>query len=205
MNQRLKNVIFSIGLISVLVGCNSNLVKLPTTFLVIDLDKNGIEGIGYQESQTYFDMDGDGVKEKTGWLTKEDGFLVLDANLNGSIDDLAEMLVDPTQTRHAKLLQHDSDGDGKITSTDTIWKKLLVWQDRDSDGSADDGELKKLDSLGVAALELEVKSLGASTATGIDITGFSQSVFADGRATEMYEAQFYTTKDFDEYEKNKDR
>jgi hypothetical protein len=201
MKKYVSGLFLIIGLSPVLVGCNSKPVNLPTTLLVIDLDGNGIEGISYRDGHTYFDMDGDGVKEKTSWLTEGDGFLVLDANLNDRVDNLAEMLVGATQTRHAALSKYDSNGDGKITAADEVWGKLSVWEDRDSDGSADDGELKRLNLSGITALDLEVEDLGG-TGNGIDENVMSQVTFTDGRNSALIEARFYTTKDMREYQKN---
>lgn len=55
--------------------------------LVLDLDGDGIETVGVGiTSPVLFDQNGDGVKEGTGWIKADDGFLVLDRNGNGAID-----------------------------------------------------------------------------------------------------------------------
>ena len=50
--------------------------------LVVDLDGDGIETIGLDSSNAMFDLDGDGFREKTGWISKDDGILVIDRNYN---------------------------------------------------------------------------------------------------------------------------
>jgi hypothetical protein len=58
--------------------------------LAIDLDGDGIETIG-ADGTVVFDHDGDGVKTGTGWVSGDDGLLVLDQNGNGTIDTGAEL------------------------------------------------------------------------------------------------------------------
>jgi hypothetical protein len=49
--------------------------------LTLDLDGDGIESRGIdQTNPILFDHDGDGIKHATGWITADDGFLVLDRN-----------------------------------------------------------------------------------------------------------------------------
>lgn len=38
-----------------------------------------------------FDSDGDGVKNRTGWISPDDGFLVFDRNGDGLINDGGEL------------------------------------------------------------------------------------------------------------------
>jgi hypothetical protein len=66
---------------------------LPRDPLALDLDGDGIETIGINGYDTVlFDHNGDGVKTGTGWVKSDDGFLVLDRNGNGLIDDGSELL-----------------------------------------------------------------------------------------------------------------
>jgi hypothetical protein len=51
--------------------------------LVLDLDGDGIETLG-QQAVTYFDHDGNGFAELTGWVQGDDGFLVFDRNGDGA-------------------------------------------------------------------------------------------------------------------------
>lgn len=51
------------------------LKSLP--FLVVDLDGDGIELIPLEESNVYFDVDGDGLAERTQWVHPDDGFIFL--------------------------------------------------------------------------------------------------------------------------------
>jgi hypothetical protein len=97
--------------------------------LIIDLDGDGIEtsqiGAGIR-----FDHDANLFAEDTGWLSGDDGFLVLDANGNGRIDDGREFFGGAGQTGAEELAGYDSNGDGKINAADVIWNDLRVWQIR---------------------------------------------------------------------------
>lgn len=53
--------------------------------IVLDLDGDGVELIARDQATVYFDMDGDGIRERTGWYSGDDALLVVDANRNGRI------------------------------------------------------------------------------------------------------------------------
>ena len=92
---------------------------------------------------------GDLFREKTGWLKGDDGFLALDSNGNGRIDDISELFGNRFEGGYAELARYDSNGDGKISQADLIWSELRVWQDYNRDGITDTGELKSLSALGI--------------------------------------------------------
>ncbi len=62
----------------------------PRDPLVIDLGKKGIE-LTNVDGGVHFDLDKNGFAEKTAWIGTEDGFLALDRNGNGIIDDGGEL------------------------------------------------------------------------------------------------------------------
>ncbi|MDY3205838.1 MAG: calcium-binding protein, partial [Arcobacter sp.] len=130
--------------------------------LVLDLNGNGINSTRLNESSVYFDMDGDGFKERTAWVENGDGLLVLDKNANGTIDNGSELFGNFTALADGNnaddgfsaLLQHDENKDGKIDKNDAIYNKLNVWVDANQDGITDAGELKSLEQAGVASVNL---------------------------------------------------
>ncbi len=71
--------------------------------IVLDLDGDGYELTTQRNSGVYFEFDGDGYAEKTGWVRPDDGFLVLDANANGIVEDASEFFGDETQGGFAEL------------------------------------------------------------------------------------------------------
>ncbi len=65
---------------------------LPMT---LDLDGDGVETVSVNDG-VYFDHDGNGFAEKSGWVSKDDAILVRDLNNNGQIDDGSELFGDQT-------------------------------------------------------------------------------------------------------------
>lgn len=130
--------------------------------LVLDLNGNGNSSTRLNESSVYFDMDGDGFKERTAWVENGDGLLVLDKNSNGIIDNGSELFGNFTALADGNsaddgfsaLLQHDENRDGKIDQNDAIYNQLNVWVDENQDGITDTGELKGLAEAGVASVNL---------------------------------------------------
>jgi hypothetical protein len=124
--------------------------------LVLDLDGDGIETLGITSTtQVLFDYDEDGVKTGTGWIKGDDGFVVLDRNGNGTIDNGGELFGDQTLVNGAKasdgfaaLSAEDTNHNGKFDAGDTNFTKVRIWQDTNSDGISQAGELHTLNELG---------------------------------------------------------
>jgi len=55
--------------------------------LVLDLDGDGIKTTYVRDFSAYFDHNGDGFAELTGWIDPRDGFLAMDRNGDGIIND----------------------------------------------------------------------------------------------------------------------
>jgi predicted nucleic acid-binding Zn-ribbon protein len=136
--------------------------------IVLDLSGTGmIETVNPLLSSTMFDLDGNGRKKRTGWITKGSGFLALDLNGNGKIDDGRELfgegtrMADGSKAKHGyeALAQYDLNGDGKITSKDPIFDRLMVWQDLNQDGIAQPYETFSLKQLGITALSVKHKNV----------------------------------------------
>ena len=83
-------------------GENKIIKNLQTSFssaevtrspLTLDLDGDGVETVSVNDG-VYFDHDGNGFAEKSGWVSKDDAILVRDLNNNGQIDDGSELFGD---------------------------------------------------------------------------------------------------------------
>lgn len=122
--------------------------------LVLDLDGDGIELTALSNSHAYFGLLGNGLANRTGWVTGGDGFLVQDLNDNGKIDDVSELFGDGTTLGFAELTTLDSNTDGKIDASDDDWGTLKVWIDANENGLTDAGELHTLASLGITEFSL---------------------------------------------------
>jgi Ca2+-binding RTX toxin-like protein len=131
--------------------------------LTLDLDGDGIETIGIDSNNPIlFDHDGDGIKTGTGWIKPDDGFLVLDRNGNGTIDNGTELFGDSTPLYaggtaadgFAALRQEDTNNDGVVNSQDANWNNLKVWRDMNSDGISQSEELFKMEQAGIGSINV---------------------------------------------------
>lgn len=154
--------------------------------LVLDLNGNGqIDAVASTSSTTYFDFNGDGVSERSGWVGAEDGMLALDANANGTIDGLSELFGSNQVDGFTELADHDSNGDGKIDAQDEDFTKLRVWQDANQDGISQASELKTLDALNITSIGLATNPVNLMagdnqiTATGSFTMGGQENLAAD--------------------------
>ena len=138
--------------------------------LTLDLDGDGIEltalGTAGQTgaSTVFFDFDGDGFRERTGWVKADDGMLAIDLNGNGLIDNGGELFGQPARDGYEVLETYDTFADGVIDAKDAAFARLRIWRDLDQDGVTDAGELKTLTESGITSIAL----------TRTDVTGTNQ-------------------------------
>ena len=98
--------------------------------IVINLD-NAPANIG--DMTFRFDIDADGNEEEISSLGKGSGFLALDKNNDGIINNGSELFGATTGNGFDELAQYDEDGNGWIDEADSIYSKLKVWT-KDEDG-----------------------------------------------------------------------
>jgi len=142
--------------------------------VVLDLNHDGIiNAIASTQSQAYFDFNYDGIGERTGWIAPGDGFLVQDWNHNGVIDNIDELFGSNHSDGFADLgARLNSNGDGFIDASDTNFATLSVWQDANSDGYTQVGELMSLAQRGITRISLGATPTYLSAADNL-ITGTS--------------------------------
>ncbi len=113
--------------------------------LVINLDGN----IADLSDQTFmFDIDGDGELDNISRLRAGSGYLALDLNGDGMINDGSELFGTKSGNGFADLAKYDSDGNGWIDENDEIWEKLKIWV-MDEDGNS---QLYGLSEKGLGAI-----------------------------------------------------
>lgn len=92
--------------------------------LVINLNGN----IADLSDQTFlFDIDGDGQEDEINRLAAGSGFLALDKNGDGIINDGSELFGTKSGNGFADLAAYDTDHNGFIDEGDEIWDKLKIW------------------------------------------------------------------------------
>ncbi|MBD9490470.1 calcium-binding protein [Ensifer sp. ENS11] len=166
----------------------SPLLQVLRDPLVIDLDGDGVELSSLAESNVHFDYDRDGFAEKTGWVSADDGILVIDSNNNSSVDGTKELFGSPSQDGFAVLETLDGDRDGKIDEKDAAFAQLRVWRDLDQDGVSDAGELMTLAEAGIASISLNrTDVIGTNNGHGIGFeAGFIRTDGTMGSAQTIY-------------------
>ena len=137
--------------------------------LVLDLDRDGIELLPVHKGVN-FDLWSTGNANAVAWTQADDGFLALDRNSNGMIDNGTELFGNINKGHadgFAQLSELDrvemgGNADGVLNADDAAFSNLLVWQDRNVDGVSEGNELHGLDTFRITALHLkgEVVDMG---------------------------------------------
>ena len=147
--------------------------------LIIDLDGDGVELTSLGNSQTHFDLDGNGFAQRTGWVTGDDAFLAIDRNGDGKINDINELFGNANTDGFTELSELDTNNDGVIDANDAAFASLMLWQDRDGDGVTDEGELISLADAGIASIDLQATAID-ETNNGHDVSHRSRVMMDDG-------------------------
>lgn len=101
-----------------------------------------------------FDIDADGNLDTISKLTAGSGYLALDLNGDGTINDGSELFGTKSGNGFKDLSAYDSDGNGWIDEGDEIWDKLLIWT-QDENGK---DQLYHLSQKGIGAICLQQAS-----------------------------------------------
>jgi hypothetical protein len=97
-----------------------------------------------------FDIDADGHRDQISFVGPGSGFLALDKNHDGTINDGSELFGAISGNGFEDLRVYDSDGNNWIDENDDIFDSLRIWS-KNSDGS---DQLVALGQAGVGALYL---------------------------------------------------
>lgn len=107
-----------------------------------------------------FDIDADGNQDQIAFVSPGSGFLALDSNEDGRINDGSELFGALSGNGFSDLSQYDIDNNGWIDENDSIYDKLRIW----TKNSAGKDQLLALGQAGVGAIYLgHVESLFSVT------------------------------------------
>jgi hypothetical protein len=154
-------------------GFNAETCSCGESPIVIDVLGNGFD-LSSASNGVVFDISCIGIPKQIAWTSpgSDDGWLVLDRNGNGLIDDGKEMFGNFTeqpkpQTGQQKngflamalfdKTENGGNGDGLISSKDEVYGRLRIWQDVNHNGVSESNELHTLSDLGVRSLELDYR------------------------------------------------
>ncbi|HEX5364517.1 MAG TPA: hypothetical protein VFW59_09630 [Gallionella sp.] len=123
-----------------------------------------------------FDLNSDGQTEHVSFVGTGSGFLALDKNGNGTIDNGSELFGTQSGNGFADLSAYDSDKNGWIDENDAVYSKLRVWS-KDA-GSHD--QLSTLAQRNVGALYL------GNVATPFDLKNGANALQGQVRSSGVY-------------------
>ena len=141
--------------------------------LVINFDGRAAELSGKRFA---FDRDADGMSESIGALASSSGYLAIDSNGDGRINDGSELFGTRTGNGFADLAAFDGDGNRWLDEADAAFTDLRIWQ---RDGAGQD-TLSSLRDKGVGALYL------GSTETPFALNDSDNRPLAQIRASGIY-------------------
>jgi hypothetical protein len=141
--------------------------------IVIDVDGDGFD-LTDAAGGVRFDINGDGTQEQIAWSANnsDEAWLALDRDGNNLIDSGKELFGNSTPQPNAPAGQvkngflalavfdktaNGGNNDGKITAADDVFMNLRLWRDANHNGISEAGELKTLNQLGLARIDLDYK------------------------------------------------
>jgi len=162
----------------------------PGTMMVFDLDGDGLE-MTSQDRGVRFDLDGDGKAEQVAWTApgSDDSILCLDANGNRVVDNGKEVIGRQFRLREpwsassgaealiyelqamVKGQQPVPKGASQIDTNDPIFRRLVLWTDRNHDGASTSSELASLDAYHVTRIFTGFQRPNPGTARSVDNFG----------------------------------
>lgn len=106
------------------VYASSTKEEVFTDPLIINMDT---DAAALADVSFYFDLNCDGVEEEMSGLDAASGFLALDKNGDGEINNGSELFGAKTGDGFSELAAYDQDGNGWIDEGDEIFSQLKVW------------------------------------------------------------------------------
>jgi len=176
--------------------------------IVIDLAGKGYAMTSYKNG-VMFDILADGKPIQMAWTAPGEniGFLALDRNGNGKIDNGAELFSNIAAQpgpglakngfRALAVYDQPANGgnrDGWIDAKDAIYSKLVIWVDKNHNGVTDPGELMTLPQAGIKAISVHDQPNKWTDAFGNQFRFSSNIVWNTGKTEEIYDV-FLVTAD----------
>jgi hypothetical protein len=130
-----------------------------------------------------FDLNGDGRTEDVPMLVGGSGYLALDLNKNGLVDNGRELFGPASGNGFTDLAAYDEDRNGWIDENDSVFRELSVW----APSLEGPGTLTSLTATGVGALSL------AAIETRFELRSATNQSLGTVRASSVYLAEDGTT------------
>ncbi|MDO4644082.1 MAG: hypothetical protein Q4A74_09600, partial [Cardiobacteriaceae bacterium] len=162
--------------------------------LVLDLDGDGIETVSANHYKgALFDHNKSGIRTATGWVSADDGLLVVDRNGDGIINNGNELfggnttLIDGSNAAngYTALAEFDNNSDGVIDEKDKDFNKLRIWRDLNQDGVSQKEELFTLDAVNVKSLNVAHQDVSKNLGGGNILAQKGSYSTVDGKLQKM--------------------
>ena len=147
-------------------GCN--------TPLVLNFSGGPVE---FTRAGGHFELLGGDAPVSHDWVSADTPWLVLDRDLNGTIDDGRELFGSMTRLANgqratngfAALAELDKNQDGRIDAADPDFSRLMLWRDTDQNRASDATELSSIQQSGVQSLALAYDNVPRCTSTSCEM------------------------------------
>lgn len=158
--------------------------------IVIDLGQDGLSFIDIAKSKVAFDTNGDGVLRRSAWIGATDAVLAWDHDQNGVINRQDEIAfsshLDPrfaglSDLQALQQPEFDQNQDGVFNALDAKWQQFRLWQDLNSDGVSQEGELQTLQQADIQNLFLAANVLNRAEGPDVRVRGYTRLEMTDGR------------------------
>lgn len=180
-------------------------VWTPGSPIIVDTARDGYHLTSAEEG-VLFDLNGDGIPERVAWTRadSDDGFLAIDRNNNGRIDDGSELFGNHTPVyadRNDVTSQNGfealrfaegptwgtSYADGRIDARDAVFSHLLVWRDRNHNGISEPDELTPIANAGVQWVGTDYSTKKRVDKFGNEFRQKGSIGWADGAVEPVYD------------------
>ncbi len=135
--------------------------------LVINVDSNVAK---MSDMKFLFDIDADGKEDEISFAKEGSGFITLDKNNDGRVNDGSELFGTKSGDGFKDLAAYDEDGNGWIDEADSVFDDLKIWM-KDENGNDIFIKLKDADVgaiyLGNADTEFSLKNLENGDTDGV--------------------------------------
>ncbi|WP_148207434.1 lipase family protein [Paramagnetospirillum magneticum] len=135
-----------------------------------------------------FDILSNGEVSHINWFSPNDAVLAIDSDRNGQIQGMGELFADLSGklTSTEVLATFDLNHDERIDDKDYVFRDLIVWSDRNSNGISEADEMRSIHDAGIISIDLH------TTPSDVDpaILSHGTATMADGSSLNFAEVIF---------------
>ncbi len=161
--------------------------------IIVDMGNGKADLVAYEQSHIFFDMNGNGYKENTAWVSSKDALLAYDFNQDGIINDHREIVLSSWCEEECTDLEalakfFDSNKDGIFDSKDKEFSKFKLWRDLNQDGKS---QLTELTSINESIASFDLRPVGNETVPNFgEMRYFLAKKITSGLPVKSYDVKF---------------